>query len=120
MTTFAQSLKVLMQEKRLTQQELADKIGISQTMISNYLKGESEPGVGIIIKLAKYFGVGVEFFYPELKIQKEDPKPEPEKPDIVNDYRNYNKHLIFENENLWDKHNRMFGIIEQVILKSAG
>ena len=41
---FSKILKNLMIEKNLTQTELAKKIGVKQSQVSEWLKGKSKPG----------------------------------------------------------------------------
>lgn len=44
----------------LTQQQVADRIGINQRTYSGYENGQSEPSIENLIKLAKLFGVSVD------------------------------------------------------------
>jgi transcriptional regulator with XRE-family HTH domain len=123
MNTFAQSLQKLMDERKVKQKELADAIGLTQASISNYFVKGAEPGVDVIIKLAKYFNVGPEYFYPELAtmhpVRKDRAEGKFTNDDLLDDYRVYNRHLINESENLWQEHKEMFGIIKGFI-KNVG
>ena len=56
-------LKHLRQSKKLTQQEIADKANITRSTISNYEIGRRTPHHNDLLKLAKIFGVGLEYFY---------------------------------------------------------
>ena len=58
---FVQRLSQLMEEKNLTQVELAEKIGITNVTISRYLSGERKPRVEIVAKLANVLGTTVDF-----------------------------------------------------------
>lgn len=49
----------------LSQKELAEAIGISQSMIARIEAGEREPRRDIKIKLARYFRVSVEWLFYE-------------------------------------------------------
>jgi DNA-binding XRE family transcriptional regulator len=49
---FTIQLSKLMRRKNITQEELAYKIGTSQSMVSKYLKGEALPGFIILKKIA--------------------------------------------------------------------
>jgi transcriptional regulator with XRE-family HTH domain len=51
------SLKVLRVKKKLTQKELAEKIGVTEATISKWERGKSFPDVPKIDKLAEIFGV---------------------------------------------------------------
>lgn len=50
---FARKLLKMMQRKFITQEELAERIGTSQTMISRYITGECIPNYRVVVKLAK-------------------------------------------------------------------
>ena len=42
--TFVEILKDIMLENKLTQTEFAEKIGVKQSQVSEWLKGKSKPG----------------------------------------------------------------------------
>lgn len=121
MTTFAQSLEILRQEHKLTQKELADIMGVSQTMVSNYINSDSEPAVGIIIKLARHFKRPVSYFYPDIgEVMQKETTATTSGTKIID-------HLISENENLWEekktsstKELKMLDMLQHFILKNAG
>ena len=50
-------LKQLRKEKNLTQEELADKVGIGQTFISKIERGHFEPSIPTLRRIAKVLGV---------------------------------------------------------------
>lgn len=58
---FIRRLTQLMEEKNLTQVELAEKIGITNVTISRYLSGERKPRVEIVAKLAKELNTTVDY-----------------------------------------------------------
>ncbi len=53
----------------MSQQDLADRIGVSKQMISKYEKGESIPSSSSLIKLAKILKVKIDYFFSSNKIQ---------------------------------------------------
>ncbi|MGX9844652.1 helix-turn-helix domain-containing protein [Streptococcus iniae] len=55
MTFFTDKLKALRKQKKLTQKELAEQIGIKQNSYSDWETGKNEPSLDNIIKLAKIF-----------------------------------------------------------------
>lgn len=59
---FAQRLKELRREKRVTQRELAEIIGIEQSSVAKY-EGKSGviPSDDVKYRLSEYFGVSVEY-----------------------------------------------------------
>jgi DNA-binding XRE family transcriptional regulator len=59
-TSFKTRLYKLMTHRGVTQAELADKIGTSQTMVSHYITGRSVPGVVAAAKIARVLGCSIE------------------------------------------------------------
>ncbi|MBQ2302086.1 MAG: helix-turn-helix transcriptional regulator [Oscillospiraceae bacterium] len=55
-------LKTLRKKNRITQKELAEALHISQTSVSKYERGESEPDLEMIIKMSDFFGVTIDEF----------------------------------------------------------
>lgn len=58
---FSQVIKKLRKEKGLTQQELADVVGITATGVSYWESGNAIPNTETLKKLANYFGVTVNY-----------------------------------------------------------
>lgn len=46
-----------------TQEELADKLGVSRQTINSLEKGKYNPSIQLAFKLAKYFGVSIESLF---------------------------------------------------------
>ena len=55
-------LKILRKKNRITQKELAAALHISQTSVSKYERGESEPDLEMVIKMSDFFGVTIAEF----------------------------------------------------------
>ena len=55
-------LKRLRKQSNLTQKELADALHISQTSVSKYERGESEPDLAMVIEMADFFKVSIDEF----------------------------------------------------------
>lgn len=53
-------IKVLRAERDLTQEQLADRIGVSRKTINTVEKGKFVPSTVLALKLAREFGVPVE------------------------------------------------------------
>ncbi|MBO5526108.1 MAG: helix-turn-helix transcriptional regulator [Clostridia bacterium] len=47
----------LRSEKKITQQELADAIGVSRQTVKRWETGESDPSASVILPLCQYFGI---------------------------------------------------------------
>ena len=74
--TLAEKLLSLRVEKGLSQEDLAEQMGVSRQSVSKWETGQSVPDLDKIIKLADLFGVSVD----ELVREGERPQP-PEQPE---------------------------------------
>jgi len=54
------NLKYLRKKKHISQQELAEAMGIPRTTLGDYERGKTEPNVEMLIKLAEYFDVKID------------------------------------------------------------
>ena len=54
---FIDVIKQLMSEKNLSQQKLADELGVNQTTVSQWLLGRKKPEYDSILLLYEKFGV---------------------------------------------------------------
>lgn len=59
--TFSKRLKELRKEKELTQKELAEKLGVGRTTISEYESGKIVPRQDGLVKLAEILDVTVDY-----------------------------------------------------------
>jgi transcriptional regulator with XRE-family HTH domain len=55
-------LKALRKGKKLTQQELADRLNISRATISNYEVNRRSPHLSELKRFADFYGVGLDYF----------------------------------------------------------
>ena len=60
MSNIHKHLKVIRTEKGLTQDEVADRIGLTRQAISGYESGKRQPGIDILMKLAETYEVDLE------------------------------------------------------------
>lgn len=58
---FATNMRILMKERRITQDELAAKIGKTKQSVSQYVNGDSEPGYETLAKIADFFSVSTDY-----------------------------------------------------------
>ena len=63
-------LRVLRAEKEISQQTLADEVGISRQTVNSIERGKFNPSVRTALKMAEYFGVTVEDAF-QLKEEEE-------------------------------------------------
>ncbi len=61
MPDFSERLKKLRKSKNLTQKQLGENIGTSERGIQNYELGTRKPTYDILISLAKYFNVPLDY-----------------------------------------------------------
>ncbi|MCL2698453.1 MAG: helix-turn-helix domain-containing protein [Oscillospiraceae bacterium] len=61
MPAFSENLKELRKAKGLTQKQLGEMLGGSERGIQNYELGTSKPYHDLLIALADYFGVSVDY-----------------------------------------------------------
>ena len=54
---FQEILRQLLEEKNLSQQKLADILGVNQTTVSQWLKGNKKPGYDSILLIYEKFGI---------------------------------------------------------------
>jgi transcriptional regulator with XRE-family HTH domain len=52
-----QRLKIVFKDSHLTQDEFANKIGISRGMLSKYLSDENKPGIDVVQKIIEEFNI---------------------------------------------------------------
>lgn len=64
-------------EKKLTQEQLADILGLERTSITNIEAGKQKPSIHVIYHLCAHFSLGIEDFLPPID-QVRPPTPESE------------------------------------------
>lgn len=60
--TIGQRLRTLRKSQKLTQQAVADRVGITRATLSNYEIDRRTPDLKTLRKLAERFGVGLDYF----------------------------------------------------------
>lgn len=61
MAQFNKILKLLRNEKNMSQQELADALGISKSSINMYERGERQPNFEVLETIADFFNVDIDY-----------------------------------------------------------
>ncbi|MBP3655485.1 MAG: helix-turn-helix transcriptional regulator [Clostridia bacterium] len=61
--SIGERIKKLRYEKGYTQQEIADKLQVSQATVAGWERGTSKPSVKVNNRLAELFGVTIEYLY---------------------------------------------------------
>ena len=67
----AQRLAAMRREQGYSQEELAERLGLSRQAVSKWERAESSPDTGNLIALAKLYGVSLDDL---LRIDAEDPE----------------------------------------------
>lgn len=58
---FALSIKKLREERKLSQKDIADHLGVTRQAVNSYECGRREPDYEVLIKLADFFEVSVDY-----------------------------------------------------------
>lgn len=61
MEIYCEKIRGLREDAEKTQTQIAEYLGIKQTVYSRYERGENAPGIHIIIKLCKYYNVSADY-----------------------------------------------------------
>ncbi len=61
MVDLGHRLRDLRKTRNLTQQQVADRVGVSKAMISSYELSTRQPSYDILVKLAALFGVSCDY-----------------------------------------------------------
>ncbi len=60
---FGVRIKLLRKEQKLRQHDIAEKLNLSRQAISKYERGEREPGLDVLMKMAEYFDVSLDYLF---------------------------------------------------------
>lgn len=60
-TNFSERLKLLRREKNISAEDLANELNINKSTISRYENDKTEPYLPIVLKIAKYFDVSLDW-----------------------------------------------------------
>lgn len=59
--TFCNKLRTLIEEKNMTQKQVATELNIAPSTMGGYVQGSSEPDFETLKRLALYFGVSTDY-----------------------------------------------------------
>lgn len=69
--TFGQVLRMLRTENNLTQSQLAKVLGVSESTVGMYERGQREPAFEMLEAIADYFNVDMDFLTGRSEIRRE-------------------------------------------------
>lgn len=72
--SIADRIQTLRKSKGISQEELADKVGVSRQAVSKWESGQSTPDIEKIILLSGFFGVTTDFLLKGIEPAEEEPK----------------------------------------------
>ena len=87
-------LKELRKEKELTQEQLAEKFGVSSRSVSRWENGNTMPELGILVELAEYYEVDIKEIIDGERKSESMNKEEKETLRKVADYTEAEKRLV--------------------------
>lgn len=58
---FGEKLKTLRTSQKLTQQQLADRIGVAKSVVSYYESGDRYPSYDVLVKIARIFSTTTDY-----------------------------------------------------------
>ena len=65
---FSEKLKALRTAKKMSQKDLADKVGVAKSVVSFYESGDRFPSYDVLIKISRIFNVTTDYL---LDIERE-------------------------------------------------
>ena len=71
------NLKLLREERGLSQEKLGSIIGVSQQSIYKYENSKVEPDIGVMIQMAQFFNVSVDFLIGNTNVRQKIEKTFP-------------------------------------------
>ncbi|QHQ61263.1 helix-turn-helix domain-containing protein [Anaerocolumna sedimenticola] len=96
-------IRNLRQQKNIPQNDLAQILGVSKSTMSNYERNYSTPDPDILVKLAEYFGVSVDYLF-----DYEDSRHKFELVKENSDYTSSNSTVLTKDEqNVLNYYNRL-------------
>lgn len=86
-----QNLKSFRRQKGISQQQLADAVGVSQQSINKYENHSVEPDISTLIRLSDFFETSVDALIGHVPVVRETYALTPEEGHLVNGYRILNE-----------------------------
>lgn len=104
-------LENLLEERELTQRQLAVDLHMAPSTLNGYIKGHRQPDHGTIIRMAEYFGVSTDYLLGVTKSRKHTEEVlDVREGDLVGIYRSLqpeHKDLLLEQAQLYQRYDAM-------------
>ena len=91
----ASRLKELRTSRRISQQKLANQLGVAQQTVAGWEVNRTEPSQDFLKRIAAYFGVPVSYFFDEDETRPAENYPpalSADELDLLNSYRDLDNH----------------------------
>lgn len=100
MLNIGEKITQLRRHKNLSQQEFADQIGVSRTIVGNYERNINTPSIEVLLKIAKALDVNIDFLVGEGEFSSFDKDTVKRIEDIERLDDDTRKHLFFLIDNI--------------------
>lgn len=90
----------LRKQQKISQEELAKQAGVSRTMMGNYERNDNTPSVEVLLKLAKAFGVSVDYLIGESELSSLDKENIKRLEDLENLDPQDKEHILYAIDNM--------------------
>jgi len=60
-TLVAERIRVELARRRVTQEQLAEHLGVTQAAVSYWTSGKRKPSIGDLVRIADFFGVTTDY-----------------------------------------------------------
>ena len=90
----------LRKQQKISQEDLAKQAGVSRTMMGNYERNDNTPSVEVLLKLAKAFGVTVDYLIGESELSSMDKENIKRLKDIENLAPQDKEYILYAIDNL--------------------
>ena len=112
--TLADNIRTLRKERRYTQEQLAEILGVTAGAVYKWESGQSVPELGLLVEMADFFDVSVDAL---LGYRMKDKHLEETKRRIGEYCRNMNPEAMAEAEKLLKKYPNSFEVVHQCALE---
>ena len=122
--TFGNRLKGLLEERCVTQKQLAKDLSIASTTINGYVQDYREPDFATLNSLANFFSVSADYLIGRAEYEEPNKQLKMNESELINLFRiltNEQQELLSEQAKLYIRHNskKEMKTLSDTILKSG-